>query len=1278
MNPRHSINFKNSFVLFFFLLLFGCGGASPNSAGAPAPNPGPNPGPDPEPVPEKQIVYSGKTTPAVITSSNAKTLAGASFNRSDVAPDISDSAAPSSLSQKSQVARVSSKIARATRHKTLKARSKIQSAPDIREEISITLHGRISGTATVTGVVNTDGTGRQHVFYDQFDDGDGFILLNGAMTYEVQAYDPVLDIDTAATLTFSALTYKDPVSYFSISGIIDSEITVNENTILLTINTTVEDQDTLRQFKAENYSIKEVYDSLSHPSRYSRTLSGRLYDSTEGYVDVVTSTPLFFSSYLQPFPNAGGPVLLTGQDGAQIRITPLSTTRVRIEVDSEGDGTFEMAVVLLWPALTGGDDTPANAAPTANAGPDQNVIVREVVTLNGNGSSDADGDALTYAWSMISIPEGSNAALSDPGAVRPFFTADLPGTYMIRLIVNDGTVSSDADSVSVVATRTRPISNAGADQTVPSGTEVRLDGSGSRDPNGGTLRYQWTFVTRPIGSNASVSNASSVNPTFLADVEGTYEIDLIVDNGHDTSVSDRLVTRALKQISPLNYRVIDAEYSKQLDKIIMISSNPNQLHVYDPITHNDVPVTLPLLPTSVSVRPDGLFAAVGHDGWASYVDLSAGKLIKTVEVSADVKDIILAENGYLYAFPRVDQWVVIHSVNLATEIETLSTGTIRAWTLVKLHPNGRVIYGANNGLSPSDIEKYSIENGTAQVLYDSPYHGDHPMCGDLWISEDGLRIFTKCGRVFRSSDVRSEDMVYNGALSNVDFITHLTHSSTMNKVIVIPSSSWFDSNVQDTEIQFYDYQFLSFDKQIELPPFIAQGDTFDAHGRFVFVSSDGSRQFVVVQADATSGLLYDFGVVNYGGPDEPVRPIPIANAGGDQYVPIGSTVTLDGSASGDPGGSAITYSWSLVSRPNGSNATLSNVNAAKPTFVADIEGPYEINLIVNNGRTSSPADSVTASASNSPIRGLSYRVIDAEYSKQMDKIIMISSSPDRVHIYDPLTQKDTAVSLPLTPTSLSVGPDGVHAAVGHDAYVSYIDLSAGTLVKTIAVSAQVGDVVLAGNGYIYAFPKVDQWVTIHSVNISAGTETLDSIIYAGSMARLHPNGQAMYTASGNLQKFSVVNGPAAPFYGNAFTFGPGHCGNFWISDDGLRIFTRCGEVYRSSDVQAEDMTYNGSLSELQDVTHLSHSALMHKVVAIPQPLWWDTTGPQDTQIQIYDDTFLGFERSISLPTFNVNSHSYPGHGRFVFIKSDGSQYFVILQADAASGMLFDFGVITFQ
>jgi len=46
----------------------------------------------------------------------------------------------------------------------------------------------------------------------------------------------------------------------------------------------------------------------------------------------------------------------------------------------------------------------ANSAPVANAGPDQNVATASLVTLNGSGSSDADGDTLTYAWSFTSVP----------------------------------------------------------------------------------------------------------------------------------------------------------------------------------------------------------------------------------------------------------------------------------------------------------------------------------------------------------------------------------------------------------------------------------------------------------------------------------------------------------------------------------------------------------------------------------------------------------------------------------------------------------------------------------------------------------------------------------------------------------------------------------------------------------------------------------------------------------------------------------------------------------
>lgn len=101
-----------------------------------------------------------------------------------------------------------------------------------------------------------------------------------------------------------------------------------------------------------------------------------------------------------------------------------------------------------------------NQLPVANAGQDQDVLVGDLVGLDGRSSFDPDGDPLTYEWQVLSKPDGSNAALSDPTAMPPTFMADLPGLYMVQLIVSDGRLDSVPDTASITAQVAPPVNHA--------------------------------------------------------------------------------------------------------------------------------------------------------------------------------------------------------------------------------------------------------------------------------------------------------------------------------------------------------------------------------------------------------------------------------------------------------------------------------------------------------------------------------------------------------------------------------------------------------------------------------------------------------------------------------------------------------------------------------------------------------------------------------------------------------------------------------------------------
>jgi hypothetical protein len=168
--------------------------------------------------------------------------------------------------------------------------------------------------------------------------------------------------------------------------------------------------------------------------------------------------------------------------------------------------------------------------PLANAGPDQTASVGSLVTLDGSASSDPGNQLpLTYAWSFVSKPPTSKATLLGTADVDSTFTPDAPGDYVIHLVVTNAVGLSSVATVTVSTLNSPPVADAGPDQVITVvGTVVHLNGSQSYDPDGQSITYQWSILSKPVGSKAALSGSSTSKPSFTADVHGDYTIQLVV------------------------------------------------------------------------------------------------------------------------------------------------------------------------------------------------------------------------------------------------------------------------------------------------------------------------------------------------------------------------------------------------------------------------------------------------------------------------------------------------------------------------------------------------------------------------------------------------------------------------------------------------------------------------------------------------------------------------------------------------------------------------------
>lgn len=577
------------------------------------------------------------------------------------------------------------------------------------------------------------------------------------------------------------------------------------------------------------------------------------------------------------------------------------------------------------PAQDGGPNA-SNTAPVAEVGPNQNVKVGDTVTLDGSASRDQDGDTLTYHWEITAKPESSATALEQADTPKPSFQADAAGQYTVTLVVNDGQADSEPASVEVAAAvqNSPPVADAGADQNVATGNSVELDGRNSSDADGDSLSYQWSLAEKPGGSAVALQDADTVEPSFTPDRDGEYRLALIVNDGLTDSAADEVVVTATTANSVPVADAGDDQNVTEGDTATLDGSTSRDADG-DPLSYAWRFVS----------RPAGSGAAL--------TDTDTARPGFQADVAGDYVVELIVNDGEADSAPD-NVAITVAEANSVPVADAGDDQTVVAGDTVTLDGQNsqdadgdRLTYQWQFVSKPDGSLAQLDGTGTVAPTFQADIQGSYVVSLIVSDGEDD----SESARVTITASERNAAPVAKAGEDR-----EVVEGDTVR----LDGSASSDAN--DDELS-YQWRFTSrpsgsaaalTDTAAVAPEFIA-----DETGTYVLelVVNDGELDSAPVTVTITVTQA---------------NVKPVANAGADQSVIEGDTVTLDGSTSSDPDGDTITYTWRFVSTPSGSAAALSDVDVVAPTFTADVPGSYLLALVVNDGEKDSAEDRVTVTA----------------------------------------------------------------------------------------------------------------------------------------------------------------------------------------------------------------------------------------------------------------------------------------------------------------------------
>jgi tol-pal system beta propeller repeat protein TolB len=664
------------------------------------------------------------------------------------------------------------------------------------------------------------------------------------------------------------------------------------------------------------------------------------------------------------------------------------------------------------------DPLPLNKPPVSNAGVDQSVATGSAVWLDGSGSSDPDGDELSYRWPQTDGPE---VGLLNQNSAMPQFSPVAPGVYVFDLIVNDGQTDSEPDEVVIVVEEilippVLPIETIA--KTTPAGTEH-------------------TLVFVPAGEFTMGSDTGGQNHEYT--LHSVYLDAFHIDQYEVNNAQFMAFVEASGRAAPPFAG--DSAFNGDLQPVVGVNRYDSDAYCQ-------------WAGLRLSTEAEWEKAARGTDGW-NYPwgdEFDSSRANHGADSRGDESD------GFLYTAPvgsfpngvspfgafdmagNVHEWVSDwhgpypnETITNPTGPETGEHGVARggSWrdspyhlqSSIRLHLSPdyqnntygfRCALGNRLPVADAGIEQ-EVEQGNTVVLDGGrSYDPDGDGLSYRWAQIDGASaelmgqddptpqfLATDPGKYVFSLIVNDGQADSERDLVQISVLgrPQLRVSSPIEGVTCNGTRTEFWATIENNGHQDATNVSIAWvgkrkstgegvgSASVETIGDIVAGTRLRLFVRIALTDCEPNKSAYIDKA--IYSISYnegsDSGVVDLYRGTAPVatNQPPIADAGPDQFVDAGTTVELGGSSSSDPDGDQLIYWWTQI---DGLTVELANQSSAMLQFSPVVPGVYVFALVVSDGQVESNQDEVVITVNEAPLPSVGTLTIDLPGGATMEMV----------------------------------------------------------------------------------------------------------------------------------------------------------------------------------------------------------------------------------------------------------------------------------------------------